>query len=346
MKKIDLRSDTVTVPSAEMRQAIAEAKVGDDVFNDDPTVQELEREAAEVLGQEAALYVSSGTMANQIALNISTNSGEEVIVEESAHIVRYEVAGAAVISGLQLATIFTDKGILDVDMIKRKIRPDDVHQPETTLIAIENTHNHGGGIVYPPEIIDSISIFAKERGINLHLDGARIWNAAAYLGVKPSVIGAKFDTVSACFSKGLGAPVGSIIASSLEKIAKARRTRKMLGGGMRQVGIIAAGALCAVRNNLDRIADHHKRAGRLAQNLSESGIFNLNLDDVQTNIVVIELPGKIGVGDMLRKLNDNGVMLVPFGAGRIRAVTHLNINDDDIEAASEIIIKTTKLLLA
>jgi threonine aldolase len=346
MKIIDLRSDTVTVPSPEMRQAIAEAKVGDDVFNDDPTVQELEREAAEVLGQEAALYVSSGTMANQIALNISTNPGEEVIIEGNAHIVKYEVAGASVISGLQLAPIFTKKGIMDIDMIKPMIRPDDVHQPKTTLIAVENTHNRGGGIVYTIEQMDSICNFAKERGIGLHLDGARIWNAAGYLGIKPSVIGSKFDTVSACFSKGLGAPVGSLVASTREKIDKARRTRKMLGGGMRQVGIIAAGALFALRNNLERITEDHKRAKRLAKNLSKSGLFNLNLDEIQTNIVVMELPEKIGVGQMLRALNENGVMLVPFGSGRIRAVTHLNVNDDDIEAASEIIIKTTKSFLS
>ena len=346
MRTIDLRSDTVTVPSTAMRRSIAEAKVGDDVFNDDPTVQELEKEVAEILGHEAALYVSSGTMANQIALNINTNHGEEVIVEASAHIVRYEVAGSAVISGLQLAPIYTEKGIMNVDMIKKMIRPDDVHQPRTTLIALENTHNHGGGIVYSMDQMDLIKTFAKEHEINFHLDGARIWNAAAFLGVKPADIGSKFDSVSACFSKGLGARVGSIVASSHEKIAKARRTRKMLGGGMRQVGIIAAGALFALRNNLERISEDHKRASRLAHNLQESGLFNLNLDDIQTNIVVIELPKDLGVGKMLRTLNENGIMLVPFGPGRIRAVTHLNIDDDDIEAASEIIIKSTKSLLS
>ncbi|MEE9553732.1 MAG: GntG family PLP-dependent aldolase [candidate division Zixibacteria bacterium] len=343
MKIIDLRSDTVTKPSREMRRAMSEAAVGDDVFEGDPTVKKLEETVARLLGHEAALFVPSGTMSNQIALRMLTRPGDEVICEVGAHIINYEVAAASALSGIQLSSIDISGGILTPEVVEPKIRPENIHHPNTSVLALENTHNRAGGNVYPLETIKSLKDLAGSNGLSFYLDGARVWNAAAYLGVSLSEITSQFDAVSVCFSKGLGAPVGSAVVSSKENIKAARRIRKMFGGGMRQVGIIAAGALYALENNLDRLIDDHRRAKKLAISLAASGYFGLEPDRVLTNIVVINLKSPVSEGEFCAALESKGLLLVPFGRGRIRAVAHLDIDDNDIEEASRIIIDIARL---
>ena len=334
-KIIDLRSDTVTRPSPPMRRAMAEAEVGDDVFEDDPTVKMLEAETAGVLGHEAALYVPSGTMSNQISLRLMTEPGDEILCESGAHIFNYEVAAAAVLSGVQLHPLNAKNGILTSDILEPQIRGENIHTPKTAVIAIENTHNRAGGTVYPMELILQMKELALKKRMMFYLDGARVWNAAAFHGIPPSEIARHFDCVSVCFSKGLGAPVGSAVVSTKDRIKKARRIRKMLGGGMRQVGVIAAGALFALKNNLSRIGDDHIRAARLAHNLKSCSLFDINFETIQTNILVINLKPPLEVGLFCSKLAERGVLVVPFGAGRVRAVAHLDINDEDIELASQ-----------
>jgi threonine aldolase len=345
MKIIDLRSDTVTTPSTAMRKAIAEAEVGDDVFEGDPTVKRLESRVAEILGHEAALFVPSGTMANQVSLRTLALPGDEILCERGTHIVNYEVAAASALSGIQLTPIDAPNGILTPDLIEPFIRPENIHHPNTAVIALENTHNRAGGRVYPMELISRIRELAAEFNLKYYLDGARIWNAAVFHGVSPSEIARGFDAVSVCFSKGLGAPVGSAMVSSRENIKKARRIRKMLGGGMRQVGIIAAGALFALENNLDRIKEDHRRANLLAKLLGESGIFAIDPQDVETNIVVINLPDNLKLDIFINELRSKGLLIVPFGASRVRAVAHLNVDDEDIKNAAAILIKTAETLV-
>jgi threonine aldolase len=340
MKIIDLRSDTVTKPSPEMRQAMAAAEVGDDVFEDDPTVKRLEARTAEILGQEAALYVPSGTMANQISLRVLTSPGDEILCESYSHIFNNEVAGAAALSGIQLHPLSAKDGILTPEILVPFIRSENIHTPPTKAIAIENTHNRASGTVYPMELLGKLKALAKSRGLLFYLDGARVWNAAAFHKIKPGEIAGQFDCVSVCFSKGLGAPIGSAVVSTKERIAKARRIRKMFGGGMRQVGIIAAGALYALEHNLDRISEDHVRAQTLARNLAKYDLFEINLATVQTNILVITLKPPLEVGKYCSQLAEKGVLAVPFGAGKIRVVAHLDISDEDIERASKIMLET------
>jgi len=342
MKIIDLRSDTVTKPSAEMRRAIADAVVGDDVFEDDPTVRQLEEKTATLLGHEAALFVPSGTMANQVSLRMLTRPGDEVICEVGSHIVNYEVAAASALSGLQLSPLEAPGGIMTKEQVKPRIRPENIHHPNTSTLALENTHNRAGGNVYPQEIILSLKELARENGLKFYLDGARIWNAAAYHGIPSSEIAKHFDAVSVCFSKGLGAPVGSAVVSSKENIKIARRIRKMYGGGMRQVGIIAAGALYALENNLPRIADDHRRAKRLAANLKQSGLFDIAPERVLTNIIVINLDPSVSELEFADALKERGLLAVTFGQGKIRVVAHLDVSDADIEEASGILIETMR----
>lgn len=342
MKVIDLRSDTVTKPSPGMRAAMAQAEVGDDVFQDDPTVIQLEERVAGLLGHEAALYVPSGTMSNQISLRVLTLPGDEILCEAGAHIFNSEVAGAAAISGIQLHPITAPNGILTPELLEPRIRGENIHAPVTRVIALENTHNFASGTVYPMETILKIKDLAKQRGLYLYLDGARLWNAAAFHRIPPGEIARHFDSVSVCFSKGLGAPVGSAVVSTKERIKKARRIRKMLGGGMRQAGIIAAGALYALEHNLDRVAEDHARARKLAENLARSPRFGINFETIQTNIVVIDLNPPLRVDAFCSKLAEQGVLAVAFGAGRIRAVAHLNIDDNDIAEASRIMLQTAE----
>jgi threonine aldolase len=334
MIRIDLRSDTVTKPDEAMRRAMATAEVGDDVFGEDPTVNRLQEVAARMLGREAALFVPSGTMANQICLRLLTRPGDEVICDQTAHLVRFEGGAAAVLSGLPVNLIEADRGILDPEAVEAAIRPDNVHLPVSRVVALENTHNYGGGAVYPLQTIRAITGLATDRGLSLHLDGARMFNACAAAGYGPAELAAGFDTVSFCLSKGLGAPVGSMVVSSRENIDQARRVRKRLGGGMRQAGILAAAGLYALEHNLDRLWEDHDRAGRLARGLAELKGVRLDPDRVETNIVVFDLaPGGPDQEETIGRLADRGVGVVPFGPGRLRAVTHLMINDRDIDDA-------------
>ena len=326
-----------------MRRAMAEAVVGDDVFEDDPTAHELESLAAEMTGKEAGLFVASGTMGNEICVLAHTQRGDEAIVEADCHICRYEVAGPAVLSGVQLAPLKGDGGILSVDQIEAAIRADDIHQPVTRVVCIENTHNRAGGVVWPIAGAKEIRAMAARRGLKVHLDGARIFNAAAAAGFDVRDYCALADSVMFCLSKGLGAPVGSMVVGDAAFIRLARRYRKLLGGGMRQVGVIAAAGVYALRNNVARLADDHRRARVLAEALAAIPAIAIDLSTVQTNIVVFDVARSgFSVPECLGLLEKQGVLVVPFGRTRIRAVTHLDIDDADIDRAIAVFKKVFK----
>lgn len=332
MKMIDLRSDTVTQPSEAMRQAMASAEVGDDVFGEDPTVNRLQEKIQEITGKEAALFVSSGTQANQVSINAHTYPGDEVICEYRSHIFNYEAGSPGMLSGVQLLPIQGDYGILDPEEVEEAIRPSDHHFPRTRLISLENTHNRWGGTVYPLEKIKEISEIAADHDLRMHLDGARLWNASVAADVPIREYAQYFDSVSLCFSKGLGAPVGSVIAGSREFIDRAHYFRKAYGGGMRQAGILAAAALYALEHNVDRLADDHRRARYLAENINEMPGLLVNLKTVQTNIIIIDTSLSGVPAQQLANLSaEKGVRMIAFSPTRIRAVVHLNISDDDIE---------------
>jgi threonine aldolase len=331
---VDLRSDTVTKPTPEMRRAIAEAVVGDDVFKDDPTVERLENLAARLTGKEAGLFVPSGTMGNEIAIMTHTRRGDEVIVEYDSHIYNYEAGGPAVLSGVQLAPMKTDKGVFDISQLEAAIRPDDEHQVWTRLICLENTHNRKGGVVYPIDQMKQVRELALARKLRLHLDGARIFNASVASGIDVGEYCSLCDSVMFCLSKGLGTPIGSMVAGDHEFIDQARRYRKLLGGGMRQVGIIAAAGIYALEHNVGRLADDHRRAKRLAGGLSQIEGLEIDMETVQTNIVVVDIAGSgLTVGECLILLEKMGVLVVPFGRTKIRAVAHLDIDDADVDRA-------------
>ncbi len=328
---IDLRSDTVTKPTAEMRAAMAAAEVGDDVFGDDPTVNRLQERAAEVVGKEAALFVPSGTMANLLALLSHTEPGDEVLLGEECHIYHYEVAGMARVAGLLAHPLPNGPdGTIDPEAVRRAIRPPNIHVPNVTLLCLENTHNRCGGAALPPAVMDALCETAHELGLRVHLDGARIFNAAIALGVPAARLAAGADSVSFCFSKGLGAPVGSILCGPRPFIERARRFRKMLGGGMRQAGVLAAAALYALDHHIERLAEDHENARLLARGLRELGPFEPN--EPQTNIVVVEVREGTVEG-WLESFRSVGVLAVPFGPNRFRMVTHLDVTRSDIEEA-------------
>jgi threonine aldolase len=327
---IDLRSDTVTRPSAAMRRAMAEAEVGDDVYGEDPTVLRLEERVAALLGKEAALFVSSGTMGNQVAILCQTRPGDEVVVGEGAHCAFYESGAAAALAGVQ--TIHAGRGgLFGAAELEAVIKPvHDVH-PRTSLVAIENTHNRAGGRVFPQADVLAIAAVARARGLALHLDGARLWNAAAATGLSPAELGAPFDTVNVCFSKGLGAPVGSALCGSRDLVRAARRFRKMLGGGMRQAGILAAGALYALEHNLARVAEDHAAARTLAEALRAVG--EARVGEVETNIVNVDVPG-VSAERVAEAAARRGVLVGASGPERIRAVTHLDVAAADVAPAA------------
>jgi threonine aldolase len=330
MRYVDLRSDTVTKPSEEMRRAIADAEVGDDVFNDDPTVMRLEKMTAEMFGREAALFVPSGTMGNQVCLKTISHPGDEVICDEGAHIFNYEVAAAAALSGLLFHVIKGIRGVMTAAEIRALVRPLDIHSPRTRIVAIENTHNRAGGTIFPLEEMEAIRNLADERGLLVHLDGARIWNAHIATGIPLTEYGRLADTLSVCLSKGLGAPIGSMVVGDFEFVQEARRTRKMFGGGMRQVGIIAAAGIYALEHNLKRLSEDHENAWYLAETLSEIDGIYVDLDSVQTNIVVIDI-AESGrqVSEVLGAFKEKGLLAVQFGATKIRCVTHLDVTRED-----------------
>jgi len=335
---IDLRSDTVTKPSEEMRKAMYEAEVGDDVYKEDPTANELEKYSAELLGKEAALFVPSGVMGNQICLNVLTQPNDEVICEKDAHIFQYESGSPAALSGLQLSLVEGDKkGIFTSSQIEPLIRPTSAYyMARTKVIEIENTHNRAGGTINPIENIIEISQLARKNNLLLHLDGARIWNASVETGISVSEYAKHFDTVSCCLSKGLGAPIGSIIASNKELIEKAFRVRKAWGGGMRQIGILAAAGLFALKNNINRLKEDHDKAKLLAEGISKIDNIKIDKELVETNIVMFS-PISISVEDFLLKCKEKGLLLGTGKVGVIRAVTHMDVSFEQINESIKII---------
>ncbi|MDZ7344860.1 MAG: aminotransferase class I/II-fold pyridoxal phosphate-dependent enzyme [candidate division KSB1 bacterium] len=334
MNWIDLRSDTVTRPTAGMRRAMAEAEVGDDVFGEDPTVNRLQEMVAELLGMEAALFVPSGTMGNQISIHCHTQPGDEIICEAGSHFLHFESGAMAALHGVQARYLAGECGVITAKQIEEALRGEAHYFPRSRMIAIENTHNMAGGTVFPITEIERIRQLAKARGLLMHLDGARLWNACAASGLTPRQYARSFDSVSVCFSKGLGAPIGSAVAGSKEFIARARRVRKMFGGGMRQVGVLAAAAIYALENHLERLQEDHAHARRLAEALHELGGIHIDLATVQTNIVIIHIAqAKLTAAAALEALKKEGVLLVPFGATLLRAVTHLEVSAADIERA-------------
>ena len=330
MNIIDLRSDTVTKPTPEMREAMYRAEVGDDVYGEDPTITELEALGARMTGKEAGLFVTSGTMGNQVAVMTHTRRGDEIICDAEAHIFYSEVAGLAVLSGVQARTIPAVKGILSAETIEAAIRTEDIHQPSTSLICLEDTHNRAGGTCYPLDTLAAIRKVADRRKIPVHIDGARLFNAAVALGVPVDKITQYADTVQFCLSKGLCAPVGTIITGRSDFIAKARKYRKMLGGGMRQAGILAAAGIVGLTSMVDRLSEDHENARQLAEELASAG-FSIDLSTVQTNIVMVDV-SRMGVkaADFAAKLKKAGVLASVFGEYRIRMVTHHGITAVEI----------------
>lgn len=334
---IDFRSDTVTKPSEMMRDFMIRAVVGDDVFGEDPTVNELEKYAAGLFGKEAGLFCSSGTQTNQIAISVYCQPGTEVICHEDAHIYKYEGGGIARNANASVRLLKGNRGRLSADEISKWVNnPDDVHLPLTALVSIEDTMNRGGGCVYDFAEIQRIREFCTKSGLPLHLDGARVFNALVVNGVDAKVYGDQFDSISICLSKGLGAPVGSVLIGSADFIRKARRVRKVMGGGMRQAGIIAAGGLFALKNNVDRLADDHHRAKQLEVALNQVDWVK-EVIPVETNIVVAILKDSHRQEELLSGLKEMGILAVAFGTGMIRFVTHLDINDKDIEQCIQVI---------
>jgi len=335
---IDLRSDTVTRPTAGMRKAIAAAEVGDDVFDDDPTVNRLQERVAELLGKEAALFVPSGTMSNQICIRTHTQPGDELICDVSCHIYNYEAGGPAALSGVMCRTLEGDCGILDPSQLEDKIRPDNEHLVRTRLVCLENTHNRGGGKVFPLDKVQAISAWARQHGLRMHLDGARLWNAIVATGIPGHEWGKHFDSISVCFSKGLGAPVGSALAGPREFVAKARRARKLYGGGMRQVGVLAAAALYALDYHIDRLAEDHRHAQIIAQAIADTPGLRLNPPEVETNLVWFEMDPELGSAkDLMAKLQQRGVLVHAAGPHTLRACTHLDVSAAQAERAAETI---------
>ncbi len=335
---IDLRSDTVTRPTEGMRRAMMEAPLGDDVFGEDPTVNRLEEYVADLLGKEAAMYAPSGTMTNQIGVHVNTNRAEEVLIHEGAHVFVYEGGAPALLSSVQLRTLPGKSGVLDPETVRAAIRPENVHFPRSRLLCLENTHNTAGGTVYPLEDFAQVATVAREKGLKVHLDGARLFNAQAATGIQAREWCDHVDTVSVCSSKGLGAPVGSLLAGTEETIHEARRARKAFGGGMRQAGVIAAASLYAFEHNQERLAEDHERARNLADRLREVGY---KVDPPQTNLVLIEVEDPEG---FLQALAREGVLATPGKPGYVRLVTHLDVGDDDLQAAVEVAAKITATL--
>lgn len=336
MKRIiDLRSDTVTKPTPEMYEAIRNAPLGDDVLGDDPTVKELEKLAAEKTGFEAALYVPSGTMGNAIACKVWTKEGTEVILEEMCHIYNFEVAHLAEISRVMPRPLKSDRGYIDPEDIRKNIKKEGLHIAGTSLICLENTHNFWGGKVLTPEYLKEVREVADEFELPLHLDGARIFNAAVFLKRDVKEFTKYLDSLMFCLSKGLSCPVGSVLCGSREFIEKARRVRKLLGGGMRQAGVLAACGIVALNKMIDRLEEDHRNAKKLAEGLSEISWIDINPDDVETNIVIANV--KKEPEEITEKMAEKGVLALPFGKGRIRFVTHKDVNEEDIEEALKVI---------
>jgi len=335
---IDLRSDTVTKPSPEMRRAMAEAEVGDDVFIEDPTINKLQERAAETFGREAALFVPSGSMGNLTCMIAQTRQGQEVICEESGHVYNYEMASMSAIAGVLPRLVTGEDGILSWPNVAKAIRPKIYYRPQTALVALENTHNMAGGTVYPTKVAEEICDKAHDAGVKVHLDGARIFNAATYLGEDVRQMTKEFDSIQFCLSKGLGAPVGSMIVGTREFIERCRSIRKMLGGGMRQAGVLAAAGLIALEKGPKRLQIDHDNAKVLATQLATIPGLTLNAAKVQTNIVIFDLK-KSGwpSSDFLQAIAKRHVLAVPVDSEKVRMVTHLDVDRNDVEKAAAVV---------
>lgn len=330
--RVDLRSDTVTQPTAAMREAMVNAAVGDDVLGDDQTVIQLQDMLAEMLGKEAALFVPSGTMSNAIAIRAHTSPGDEIITETASHIYVYEGGGYAALSGCSVALVPGNSGIMEPEDVEKAIRKQEGslgHYPNGSLVCVENTANRGGGTCYPQEKLDQIAKIAHDNGCAAHIDGARLFNACVATGTSPSRMVREYDSISICLSKGLGTPVGSVLVGSSEIISKAHRWRKMFGGGMRQAGVLAACGIYALENHVERLEEDHRRAKHLAESVNSINGFSVNLDSVETNMVYIE--GDLGAKKILEKLAKQGIDVLEVGPSAVRAVVHLHITDEDIE---------------
>jgi threonine aldolase len=335
---IDLRSDTVTRPTAAMRKAIAAAEVGDAVIDVDPTVERLEKLTAEILGKESALFMPSGSMANQVAIRVHCDRGSEFICEADAHVYHYEQAAFAQLSGLVAQTVPGVNGILTVDQLRGLIRPENEHMVRTRLVCLENTHNRWGGRIQTQSEVQKICDWAAENGLRRHLDGARLWNASVATGRSERELSEPFDSVSVCFSKGLGAPVGSALAGPKEFIHEARRARKLFGGAMRQTGILAAGAIHAIEHHRDRLSEDHAAAKRLGEACRACNPFSIRGESIDTNIVVCDVDeGWATAARLVSLLEENGVRCFAIGPQAIRFVTHLDVSPSQIERACEII---------
>jgi threonine aldolase len=341
MEWIDLRSDTMTKPDAAMRRAMAEAEVGDDVYGEDPTVRRLEEEAAEALGFEAAMFVPSGIMGNQIGLRLLAPAGSELLCDERAHVVLFEMGAMAALSGIQPKTLPSPDGVPELDAFRRAYAARGGHRVPTGALALENTHNMAGGRVHSAERLAPILAFARERGLPVHLDGARIWNASMALGTTPAALTRGFDTVMACFSKGLGAPVGSILASTRDRIAAARAIRTLFGGAMRQAGVLAAAARVALHEGHKRLADDHEHARRLAMALAESDGVDIDPSTVESNIGIFRVRGAAAGGlppaeRWCAAAREAGVLMSALDDERVRFVTHRDVPPAAVERAVEI----------
>ena len=335
---IDIRSDTVTQPTEGMRKAMLEAEVGDDVLGDDPTVIKLQNKAAELLGKESALYVPSGTMSNIVATRTHTSPGDEIVTEAHSHIYRYEGGAFAALSGCSVALVDGKNGLMTSEQVSSSIRKAEgslSHYPNGSLVCVENTAQGGGGSVYSQEAIDDICKIAREKDCKLHMDGARLFNASVASNTDPARMVRDFDSISICLSKGLGAPIGSVLVGSKEDLAQAHRWRKMFGGGMRQAGMMAAAGIYALENNIDRLREDHRRARKFAEALVEMPNFSVNLDTVQSNIVYIGV-GKGRSKQMIEKLAKQDIDILDTDDSTIRAVFHLHIGDEDLEKIIEV----------
>jgi threonine aldolase len=346
MIPVDLRSDTVTQPTPDMLEAMRAAPLGDDVLEGDPTIRALEAKVAALLGKQAAIFTPSGTMANLLALLAQTHRGDEVVTDDQSHVYYYEGAGYAGVAGLSMRFAPADRGIISGDAVRSVLRPTDQHFPTTRLVSIENTHNRAGGMPWTLAQVKEVAATARNHDLRIHMDGARLWNACAATGASPRDYAAHVDSISVCFSKGLGCPVGSALVADEETIAIARRRRKMLGGSMRQAGMLAAAAIHALDHNRARLTDDHRRAAMLARNLE--GIPGLTVDRsrVVTNMVYFGIAPALGTAAQFCELIESEVRVLPTGPQTIRAVLHLHIDDDALERAAAAIISATEAINA
>jgi threonine aldolase len=342
MNAIDLRSDTVTRPGAGMRDAMRDAEVGDDVYGEDPTVNRLQESVAAMFGKEAALFVPTGTMGNEICVKLHTEPGDEIIAGEDSHIVVYETGGPGLLAGVQIRALPAHRGVFDPDEVRRAIRPDVYYHPRTRLVCVENTHGRSGGSVYPLDELRELWFNCREARIPLHMDGARIWNASVASGVAPADYARYADTISVCFSKGLGAPVGSMILGDRRTIELARRYRKIFGGGMRQAGILAAAAVYGLKHNFSRLSEDHEKAKVFASQLERSGKVRIVSSPVETNMVIFDV-SEIGRSrdDFLTLMARAGVLFTPERESQVRAVMHLDVTLEDVKTAGN---RTTEAL--